>query len=205
MYYSEEITPEIVRRLTENEDRGEFYKVGAGNRIVIARQCNHCGERYYPRRKNQKYCSSSCRVMACYRRNKYTYKSGRYQKGNTANRELSVNSNDHLQSLKKDNEFNWNRVAENALANGAIQTLKHFTFEKQVLEKLKAIESQLHFAKPHPQNHALHYKNVICLSDGTVFSVWQDTSSNSVVLSDAQGKWYKVISQNPLRLQEVLV
>lgn len=38
--------------------------------------CNHCQETYLASKRNQKYCSNSCRVTACYERNQYEYKSG---------------------------------------------------------------------------------------------------------------------------------
>ena len=41
--------------------------------------CNHCQETYLASKKNQKYCSNSCRVTACYDRNEYKYKSGYVQ------------------------------------------------------------------------------------------------------------------------------
>lgn len=42
--------------------------------------CENCGEEFKRKRRNQKYCSSSCRTMACYKRNKYEYVSGGYKK-----------------------------------------------------------------------------------------------------------------------------
>lgn len=42
--------------------------------------CKNCGEVFKRKRRNQKYCSASCRTMACYKRNKYEYVSGGYKK-----------------------------------------------------------------------------------------------------------------------------
>ena len=43
-------------------------------------KCTHCKEYFIRKRRNQKYCSASCRTMACYKRNSYEYISGRYKK-----------------------------------------------------------------------------------------------------------------------------
>jgi len=40
--------------------------------------CKHCGELFTPRRKNHLYCSSSCKTLASYKRNKYKYNPGHY-------------------------------------------------------------------------------------------------------------------------------
>ncbi len=31
--------------------------------------CEHCGKQFIAKRKDKKYCNSSCRVLACYKRN----------------------------------------------------------------------------------------------------------------------------------------
>ena len=46
--------------------------------------CKHCGELFTPRRKNHLYCTSSCKTLASYKRNRYKYKPGHYQKDNTS-------------------------------------------------------------------------------------------------------------------------
>jgi hypothetical protein len=48
------------------------------NNKMIHKECQHCSEEFERKRKNQKYCGASCRVMACYQRNTYKYKSGSY-------------------------------------------------------------------------------------------------------------------------------
>ena len=47
MYYSEKLTPEMIRQIQAGEDR-RSYKT-AGSRIVFARNCEHCEGEYYPR------------------------------------------------------------------------------------------------------------------------------------------------------------
>lgn len=44
--------------------------------------CKHCGELFTPRRKNHLYCTSSCKTLASYKRNRYKYNPGHYQKDN---------------------------------------------------------------------------------------------------------------------------
>ncbi len=45
--------------------------------------CKHCGEYFTPRRKNHLYCTSSCKTLASYKRNKYKYSPGHYKKNNS--------------------------------------------------------------------------------------------------------------------------
>ena len=45
--------------------------------------CKYCGELFTPRRKNHLYCTNSCKTLASYKRNKYKYSPGHYQKDNT--------------------------------------------------------------------------------------------------------------------------
>ncbi|WP_224995939.1 hypothetical protein [Cesiribacter sp. SM1] len=47
---------------------------------IKIKNCIHCFESFEAKRKNHRYCSASCRVMACYKRKGYTYVSGHYQK-----------------------------------------------------------------------------------------------------------------------------
>ena len=47
------------------------------------KSCKHCGEYFTPRRKNHLYCTSSCKTLASYKRNKYKYSPGHYEKNNT--------------------------------------------------------------------------------------------------------------------------
>jgi hypothetical protein len=44
------------------------------------KDCLHCEESFEAKRKNHRYCSASCRVMACYKRKGYRYVSGHYHK-----------------------------------------------------------------------------------------------------------------------------
>ena len=45
--------------------------------------CKYCEELFTPRRKNHLYCTSSCKTLASYKRNRYKYNPGHYEKDNT--------------------------------------------------------------------------------------------------------------------------
>jgi len=67
--------------------------------------CKHCGEYFTPRRKNHLYCTSSCKTLASYKRNKYKYNPGHYVKDNFIKKvqvtglSLPVNLDDKLSKL----------------------------------------------------------------------------------------------------------
>ncbi|HJH30715.1 MAG TPA: hypothetical protein C5S50_00635 [Methanosarcinaceae archaeon] len=48
------------------------------------KSCKHCGEYFTPRRKNHLYCTSSCKTLASYKRNRYKYSPGHYEKDSTS-------------------------------------------------------------------------------------------------------------------------
>ena len=50
----------------------------------MEKPCKHCGEFFTPRRKNHLYCTSSCKTLASYKRNKYKYNPGHYEKNNSS-------------------------------------------------------------------------------------------------------------------------
>ena len=70
--------------------------------------CAHCGETFIPRRRNHKYCSSSCKTMASYRRNNYEYKSGCYNK----NTEVVKAEKEALSKVSTDIENKLNSLSE---------------------------------------------------------------------------------------------
>jgi len=101
--------------------------------------CENCSEVFKRKRRNQKYCSASCRTMACYRRNKYEYVSGRYLKSTnklgvvktkTENQLLSNELNSKLNSLLEkeekilDTKSITNTVASNLISDTAVYGLK---------------------------------------------------------------------------------
>lgn len=74
--------------------------------------CVYCKENFRRKRRNQKYCSASCRTMACYKRNSYEYVSGGYKKNNklggvkpqTDEKKLSKELNSQLSNLLLEKE-----------------------------------------------------------------------------------------------------
>ena len=50
-------------------------KNGYKPRPLIEKTCKHCKNEYMSKDLRQVYCSSSCRVLACYERNEYEYHS----------------------------------------------------------------------------------------------------------------------------------
>ncbi len=101
--------------------------------------CKNCGEVFKRKRRNQKYCSASCRTMACYKRNKYVYVSGGYKKSinklgpiktKTENHLLPSELNSKLDSLleKEEKIFDTksitNAVASNLISDTAVYGLK---------------------------------------------------------------------------------
>jgi hypothetical protein len=198
MYHSEKISPEIIRKLTENEDRGDLYKIGAGSRIVRARQCDHCGESYYPRRKNQKYCSGSCRVLACYKRKNYKYKSGRYQK----DEEKSLAP---VQAIipsiiptteKPKPSFDWSNFGESAAASATVETAKYLIHDKPMMDK---IDKMLNILSGKNLGGNLKYKGVQMLN-GNPIGLFQDDHGFTVI-NTHDGRWFKIVSNNPMKLQ----
>lgn len=101
--------------------------------------CKNCSEVFKRKRRNQKYCSASCRTMACYKRNKYEYVSGGYRKSmnqleavktKNGNQLLSNELNSKLDSLleKEEKIFDTksitNSVASNLISDTAVYGLK---------------------------------------------------------------------------------
>lgn len=72
----------------------------------MEKYCKHCFQQFIARRKNHLYCSSSCKTMASYKRNKYTYVPGHYQKKNKPHNKKKKSmvpevSNKQIKSLEK--------------------------------------------------------------------------------------------------------
>lgn len=109
--------------------------------------CNHCSQEYVASKKNQKYCSNSCRVTACYERNQYKYKSG-YQKTTQQNQLVKQ---DKLQpQLKVLEEEKESGITEafigSGLAIAAENVIKTFVSKEDkplTLKQSKALTKQL--------------------------------------------------------------
>lgn len=197
MYYTEKITPEILRKLQSEEGRREF-KTGPDNRIVIARVCHHCSSQYFPRRKNQKYCSTSCRVMACYKRNGYSYKSGRYEKSVKDKESAIVNQTQtEPNDLGKKKKFDWKNYQEAALANASIEGLKYIFHDRALMNKVDKLLQLVSGSLP----NNVKYVGVELL-DGKPVGVFRDPQ-NALLINDQAGNWFKVVSENPVRLTSI--
>lgn len=200
MYHSEEITPDIIQKITQGEDR-ELYKIGTGNRIVIAKRCQHCDAQFYPCRKSQKYCSASCRVMACYQRQGYQYKSGHYKKVIKQNHvEKLDNIDSELIPLKdiKEDSFSLKRTGEAALGSAAVEAAKYFIHDKPMMDKINKILSQV---SGNTLNNGIQYVGIQNIG-GKAVSVFKD-ARNMIIINDQSGRWFKLISKNPPKWQVV--
>lgn len=101
--------------------------------------CVYCKENFRRKRRSQKYCSASCRTMACYKRNGYEYVSGGYKENNKLRRvkfqaeekKLPKVPNSQLSNLlleKEDKVFDTksmlNTVTSNLISESAIYGFK---------------------------------------------------------------------------------
>lgn len=93
--------------------------------------CKYCGELFTPRRKNHLYCTSSCKTLASYKRNRYKYSPGHYQKDNSIKKlqetglSLPVDLDDKLSKLTdkiKKLSVNNSNVNSGSVTNAAIGT-----------------------------------------------------------------------------------
>jgi len=196
MYYSEEITPEIIQRLTKNEDTGDLYKV-AGNRITIARQCIHCKSKFYPSRKDHIYCKSSCRTMACYKRKKYEYQSGRYVKKEVQNQ--AVKPTENLQASlsvtqNKTTGFDWQNFQSSAAATASVETLKYLLHDRVLMNKIDQIHAML--SKRNLPNQ-IQYLG-IQMNGNQPISLFRDMQGFTLA-NDTSGNWYRLLSTNPTK------
>ena len=64
------------------------------------KNCKHCNHEFVSRRTNHVYCSQSCKTLASYKRNIYSYVSGHYQKQEIEDEEKLVPMNKILDSIK---------------------------------------------------------------------------------------------------------
>ncbi len=112
--------------------------------------CNHCDEAYIATKRNQKYCSNSCRVTSCYERNKYKYKSG-YQKAAKTNQVVQQEkSMPQLNGLNEQTEDKGMGIGGafigSGLAIAAENVIKSFIPEEDkplTLKQSKALTKQL--------------------------------------------------------------
>jgi hypothetical protein len=195
MYYSEELTPEMARAIQAREERRE-YKTGPGSRIVLARVCNHCDSQYFPRRKNQKYCCNSCRVMACYKRKGYKYKSGRYEKDDLTNLPQKQNPIPVplIPEVSQPKGFDWGNFKESAAASASVETAKYFLHDRPLMQK---IDKLLRAVEGKNFQGDIKYLGVQH-NNGKPISIFQDSQGFTIV-NDVGGRWFKMISRIPVK------
>jgi len=199
MYHSQELTRNVIREIQENEDR-RAYKLGPDHRIVFSRRCAHCGSEFYPRRVNHKFCSASCRVMACYKRKGYKYKSGHYVKNVAIPKEKITSLEDVEKQSKPRTEFNWNNTLESAVAMGAVETVKYLTHDQKVMNILKSIKQTI---EGKANNFGgMKYRGIMNI-DNYSYAVFQD-KNGYCLLNDASGNWYRQNASNANQWQKVL-
>jgi hypothetical protein len=98
--------------------------------------CKHCKEPFERRRKDHLYCGGSCKTMACYKRNKYEYVSGSYQKtsketknatDSKINKSLKaiIKGQKELKKSIENNTSQFNQIMNAALGNGLANIFKH--------------------------------------------------------------------------------
>jgi len=192
MYHSERITPEMLRSIQAGEEQRP-YKTN-GSRIVFAKQCIFCEAYFWPRRKDHKYCSGSCRVKACQKRKGYTYQQGRYQKPKVIEQSMQEKT---LPSSK----FDWKHVGETAVGTAAVEGFKYLTHDRTVMKKLNQIidllESRVQTKTP-VSTSPLVFLGLHKLGYGTV-ALFHDSKSGGYLACEESGRWMKQVSRNPER------
>jgi len=129
------------------------------NKKMIYKECQHCSEEFERKRKNQKYCGASCRVMACYQRNTYKYKSGSYvtqtKVVQTKPKRGEINSSDNLMIQAKNKQsLSIEGVGNSALGAGAVRVLEA-VFTKEENKPLTKGEANKMFSTIAQQNKYL--------------------------------------------------
>jgi hypothetical protein len=138
---SEKLSNDLMKRIALGEDTRP-YKY-SGSRIVFAEKCKYCGSDFYPRRKDQVYCSQSCRVQYCYKKNNYQYRDGSYKKEESNYLTVqSLKGVDKPQVIEDKNDgIKLNRTIETALGAASYDIAKNlFTKDENKPLKVKDIK-----------------------------------------------------------------
>jgi len=108
--------------------------------MKIFKNCKHCDQLFKARRKNHMYCRSSCKTLASYQRNNYTYVSGHYQtnkKDIDHEEKLMIPANvdnqikdlegkvDEIACLQKNKSINVTEISNAAIGSAAADTAIH--------------------------------------------------------------------------------
>ena len=187
--------------LDANLKTRSVFVTASSKDAVAAKSCEHCSDSFHPRRRNQKYCSNSCRVMACYQRKDYHYQSGRYVK---SDQQTALQTKEEtLSSLvpKEENpsdSFSLKRTGEAALGSAAVETAKYFIHDKPMMKKIDKILSTV---SKEPYSKGIQYVGLQKI-EGKVVSIFK-SAQNSIYLNDQSGKWFKLVSRHPARWQQI--
>jgi len=197
MYYSEKINPKMLQKIQSGEDN-RHYKTN-GSRIVFTRNCIHCDEEFWPRRRNQKYCSDSCRVMACQKRTNKGLNRSITKKTDLKNiMETDPDSN-------KSKRINWTQVKESAIGSASVEGLKYLLHDipqNQKLDRiLQLLESKAIVFTP-IRKYPLSFIGMEQFQ-GKLVSVFKDPTNNAIIgyhqsgdwLVKQMGLWYRFNSQ----------
>lgn len=89
-----------------------------GRKRKIEKVCNYCSELYFPNRSDQKYCSGSCRSLACKKRNNYKYEPRYFPVKEDAKKGAQ------LAGIEKANQVTLSGIGEAAIGSGAVRLLE---------------------------------------------------------------------------------
>lgn len=214
MYHTEKLTPEMVRQIQAGEDR-RHYKT-AGSRIVFSRHCDHCDGEYWPARKNQKYCSGSCRVGACRQRRGYpNISTGKKMPNNTdvqlpkkgsqeAELQGTIQSPENTGNPQSP-QWDWNRVGESAAGSAAINGAKYWLHDRLVMQKLDQLLQLVQnspLVKIPVSSKPLYFLGLQTMGNATV-ALFQHPKEGHIYAHDHSGRWYQLVSNNPVRWKKL--
>ncbi|MDF9794967.1 hypothetical protein OKW21_000230 [Catalinimonas alkaloidigena] len=181
MYYSEKITPGILRKIQEGEDN-RHYKTN-GSRIVFTRNCKYCGGEFWPRRKNHMYCSASCKVQKC----------------NAKKKSKTLPKSTPSLASPTQQTIDLKAVGESALGSAAVSGLKYLAHDLPLMNKLdkiitaidgKIIANTPIFTSP---------LNFLGLTDtgAVIVALFENPKNGRLLACDSNNRWMKQVSKQP--------
>ncbi|GJM65043.1 hypothetical protein [Persicobacter diffluens] len=133
----------------DNQDEQFFYIDGKpciknGKKIIFGRECNYCGNLFFPSRANNYYCSNSCKVQKCYERHPERY-ADRFNKTAFSFPNLNQNNDiqDLLQQLNGMSESMDKIINSNEYKSGGIPENRLIEIRNQHKEELIQMNSKL--------------------------------------------------------------
>lgn len=200
MNHSEEITPEILHQTRAGEETRSYKTYES--RIVFAKKCHHCQSGFWPKRRDQKYCSASCRVVACRERKGYTHQAGKYQKPLPV--EQPTLGNLPVQNPTLQQKFSWQNVGESAVGSAAVAGVKYLAHDLPMMQKLDKVlqhlegKSSVQSVKTPVSKLPLHFLGLHKLTFGTI-ALFRDPKTRKLIAQDEKGRWMRQISTQPER------